>query len=347
MTIQIRRHTTSGSLLRTALAPAEGAKRRSLVATAATAVAAVAIAATPAAAHDKCDSLANATTAGGIFWPPVAGFQIGYYVAKFVDELDEEGIAGPDIINCGGPIELSRDEYAKLTGNSDPNEFFYPYWQATGAFIEASRDFNVSKAEWNRLREQVRSAKMDGLYGIAAELQIKVDEAHATTMSRFTDYESAHDAYAIAIADAAATYRSRKLNFVPPLTVSRVVKIMQSSLQGNVPEFEVRYWIDVACVPPALINGDGLLAPADRFVNDDVPPGTFMDENTLQSPASMLEAVAMTLATDVKANLGRLLPDDFAENAELPVPCAGDLNDDGIVDSNDLGVMLGFWGNCL
>ena len=116
---------------------------------------------------------------------------------------------------------------------------------------------------------------------------------------------------------------------------------------ADVPEFEVRYWVDVACVPPAFIDGEGLLAPADRFVNDEVPPGTFMDASTLQSPATMLDEVAMTLATDVKANLDRLLPDDFADNAELPVPCAGDLNDDGAVDAADLGIVLSFWGNCL
>ena len=329
MTIQIRRHTTMGSLLKRAVAPAAALGRRGLVATAATAVAAAAVVSTPAAAHDKCDSLANATTAAGVFWAPAAAFQVGYYVAKFIDESSRAGEIDPGTIDCGGAITLSADDYDRITGNADPNGYFYPYWQATGEFIQASRDFNLSKAEWQRLREAVRTAKIDGTLGLASELQVKADQAHATTAIRFAAYENAHDAYAIAIADAAETYRSAKLNLVPPLSVSRVVKIMQSSLQGNVPEFEVRYWVDVACVPPAFIDGEGLLAPADRFVNDEVPPGTFMDASTLQSPATMLDEVAMTLATDVKANLDRLLPDDFADNAE------------------DLGIVLSFWGNCL
>ncbi len=346
MTIQIRHHTSGRSFPRNALAPASGARCRNLVATAATAVAAVAIAATPAAAHDKCDSLANATTAAGVFWAPAAGFQVGYYLAKFIDESSQENTAGPDIFDCGGAIELSREDYATITGNTDPNLYFYPYWEATASFIEASRDFNVAKSRWQRLREAVRTAKIGGDSELAGRLQAQADAAHAETSIAFTAYENEHDVYATAIATASRIYAKNQLSFVPALTVADVVGTMQSALDGNVPEFEIRFWIDIGCVPPAYIDAEGILAPADRFVNDEVPPGTFMDASTLASPTAMLQEISTTLSTVVKGNLDRLLPDDFPGNPALSVPCEGDLNDDGLVDSADIGVLLALWGSC-
>ena len=81
-------------------------------------------------------------------------------------------------------------------------------------------------------------------------------------------------------------------------------------------------------------------------MNDEVPPGTFIDAEILRSPATMFDEIAITLASVVRDNLDRLLPDHFEENPALPVPCVGDLNDDGRIDSGDLGILLAFWGNC-
>lgn len=82
-------------------------------------------------------------------------------------------------------------------------------------------------------------------------------------------------------------------------------------------------------------------------MNDDVPPGTFMNAETLVSPATMVWSISTTLSTVAKANLDRLLPDDFSAKSELPVPCVGDLDQDGVVGSSDLGLLLGRWGFCL
>ena len=345
MSTEIRRSTRGRSILGSAATPWMRSRRR-LVATAIAAVTTAGLVLTPASAHDRCDSLANAATAAGVFWPPSAGFQVGYYLAKFIDESTKEGTIDPGIVDCGGAILLSPEDYARITDNTDPEGYFYPYWKTTGAFIEASRDFNVAKARWQRLREAVRDAKVDGNADLAAELQAQADAAHALMTARFSGYQNAHDVYAAAVADAAAIYRDRGLSFVPALSVDRVVKIMQSTLDGDVPEFEVRFWVDIACTPPALIKPEGILAPADRFVNDNVPPGTFLDDSILESPASILERIAVTLSTDVKASLVRLLPDGYEDNAELPMPCVGDLNGDGSINSADLAMILAFWGNC-
>jgi hypothetical protein len=346
MSVQIRLESRHGSVLRNAAGPRLHRPVRHLLAGALAAVTTAALVVTPASAHDRCDSLANAATAAGVFWPPSAGFQVGYYLAKFIDESTKEGTIDPNVVDCGGAILLSPEDYARITGNTDPEGYFYPYWKTTGAFIEASRDFNVAKARWQRLREAVRDAKVDGNADLAAELQSQADAAHASMTARFIGYQSAHDVYAAAVAEAAAVYRDRELSFVPPLSVDRVVKIMQSTLDGDVPEFEVRFWVDIACTPPALIDPEGILAPADRFVNDDVPPGTFLNDEILQSPATILERIAVTLSTDVKASLVRLLPEGYDDNAELPVPCVGDLTGDGVINSADLAIILGAWGVC-
>ena len=322
------------------------ARRSGIVLSTLAAMTAAAALTTPAPAHDKCDSLANAATAAGVFWAPAAGFQVGYYVAKYIDESREANGGGPDVFDCGGAIDLSADDYAKITGDSDPNQYFYPYWKATAAFIEASRDFNLAKSRWQDLRRDVRSAKIEGDLDNANRLQALADAAHAETSIAFTAYENEHDTYAAAMDLASRIYAKNQLSLVPALTVADVVGTMQDSLDGNVPEFEIRFWVDIACVPPAYIDAEGILAPADRFVNDDVPPGTFMDASTLASPATILQEISGTLSTVVKGNLDRLLPDDFQDNLPLPVPCQGDLNGDGQVDSADIGVLLSRWGGC-
>ena len=347
MSLQIRRNTPAESFFGKVNAPDLGSRRRRLAAAALAAVTTASLIATPAEAHDRCDSLANATTAAGVFWPPSAAFQVGYYLAKFADESTRSGDVDPDVLDCGEAISLSPEDYARITENTDPQQFFYPYWKATGSFVQASRDFNLAKARWQGLREAVRSATVDGRPKLAAELQFQTDAAHAKVANRFTEYENAHDVYAAAIGEAATIYEDRGLSFVPPLEVQDVVDTMQDALDGQVPEFEIRFWVDIGCTPPAFIDAEGLLAPADRFVNDDVPPGTFMNSETLASPATMLRTISTTLSTVVKGNLGRLLPDDFPANPVLPVPCVGDLDQDGVVGSSDLGLLLGRWGFCL
>ena len=347
MSLQIRLGKSIESHFGNAITPVFGSRRRHLVATVLAAVTTASLVATPAEAHDECDSLANATTAAGVFWPPAAGFQVGYYLAKFADESTRSGDIDPGVLDCGGSISLSPEDYARLTENTDPEQFFYPYWKATGAFVQASRDFNLAKARWQGLREAVRTATVDGRPKLAAELQFQTNAAHAKVTTRFNEYENAHDVYAAAIGEAARIYEERGLSFVPPLRVQDVVETMQAALDGQVPEFEIRFWVDIGCTPPAFIDAEGLLAPADRFVNDEVPPGTFMDAETLSSPATMLQSIAVTLSTVVKANLDRLLPEGFSDNAVLPVPCVGDLDQDGVVGSSDLGLLLGRWGFCL
>ncbi|MCP4835899.1 MAG: hypothetical protein GY895_14185 [Phycisphaera sp.] len=346
MSLQIRCSTLDETTFGKVLARTARPWRRHLVGTALAAVTTAGLLATPAEAHDRCDSLANATTAAGVFWPPAAGFQVGYYLAKFVDESTRTGDVDPDVLDCGEEISLSLEDYDRLVGYTDPDRFFYPYWKATGAFVQASRDFNVTKARWQELREAVLAARVDGKPKLAAQIQLEVNVAHAELATRFSEYEDAHDVYAVVIGEAARTYEKRSLSFVPPLGVDDVVETMRATLDGDVPEFEVRFWVDIGCTPPAFIDAEGLLAPADRFVNDDVPPGTFMDAETLASPATMLQSIATTLSTVVKADLVRLLPDGFANNAELPVPCLGDLDHDGAVGSSDLGLLVGSWGFC-
>ena len=346
MPLKIRRFHDARSVRAHAGPTGLASTRRRLAVVAASACTATALLSAPATAHDKCDSLANATTAAGVFWAPAAGFQVGYYLAKFVDELGEEGVVDPDVLDCNGPVALSPEDYERLTGDADPNGLFRPYWEATAAFVEASRAFNFSKTRWESLREDVRDARVEGRPKLAEQLQAETDAVHAATADRFNEYRAAHDIYAAAIAEAARIYRDRGLDLVPALTVSDVVDTMQASLEGDVPEFEIRFWVDIACTPPAYIDAEGVLAPADRFVNDEVPPGTFIDAEILRSPATMFDEIAITLASVVRDNLDRLLPDHFEENPALPVPCVGDLNDDGRIDSGDLGILLAFWGNC-
>lgn len=341
MSFQIRRFLRPGFAGASAVAASFVPRKRPVLAGAAAMMAAASLLASPAEAHDRCDSLANATTAAGVFWPPAAGFQVGYYLAKFVDELGREEAVDPDVFDCGGAVSLTPDDYARITGNTDPTGAFYPYWKETGAFIQASYDFNFAKARWQQLREDVRDAKIAGDAGLAEALQAETDAAYGVVVTRLGSYKDAHDTYAASVAEAARIYRERAFSFVPPLGVNTVVKVMQASLDGEVPEFEVRFWVDVACTPLGYIDAEGLLAPADRFVNDAVPPGTYLDAEMLQSPATILDSVAATLATDVKAAVDRLLPD----NDVLPAPCAGDLNGDGIINVGDLGIILGMWGN--
>ena len=341
MSFQIRRFMRSGSAGAPAVAAPRVARRRSILAGAVAVVATTSLLASPAEAHDRCDSLANATTAAGVFWAPAAGFQVGYYLAKFVDELGQEGAVDPGVFDCNGAVSLSPDDYARITGNTDPTGAFYPYWKETGAFIQASYDFNFAKARWHQLREAVLAAKLAGDADLAEAMQAETDAAYGMVATRLGSYKEAHDTYAASIAEAARIYREREFSFVPPLGVGTVAKVMQASLDGDVPEFEVRFWVDIACTPPGYIDAEGLLAPADRFVNDDVPPGTYLDAEMLESPASILDSVAATLATDVKAAADRLLPDNDA----LAAPCAGDLNGDGIINAGDLGIILGMWGN--
>ena len=85
MSFQIRRFFRSGSAGTPAVAAPRTLCRRPVLAGAAAVVATTSLFASPAEAHDKCDSLANAATAAGVFYPPAAGFQVGYYLAKFVD----------------------------------------------------------------------------------------------------------------------------------------------------------------------------------------------------------------------------------------------------------------------
>lgn len=341
MSFQIRRFFRSGSAGASAVAASRVARRRSILGSTVAAVATTSLLASPTEAHDRCDSLANATTAAGVFWAPAAGFQVGYYLAKFVDELGQEGAVDPDVFGPNGPISLSPADYARITGNDDPAGDFFPYWKTTGAFIQASYEFNFAKARWQQLREAVVDAKVQGDAPLAEALQDETDAAYALMTTRFEAYEVMHDEYAGAIGEAARIYRERELSVVPPLSVGTIVKIMQASLDGDVPEFEIRFWVDIAYTPPAYIDAEGLLAPADRFINDDVPPGTFLDEATLESPATIFDRIAVTLSTDVKAGLSRLLPD----NDVLPAPCAGDLNGDGIINVGDLGALLGAWGS--
>lgn len=341
MSFQIRRFFRSGSAGTPAVAAPRTLCRRPVLAGAAAVVATTSLLASPAEAHDRCDSLANAATAAGVFYPPAAGFQVGYYLAKFVDELGEEESVDPDVFDCNGAVSLSPDDYARITGNTDPTGAFYPYWKETGAFIQASYDFNFAKARWQQLREAVLDAKLAGDADLAEALQAETDAAYGMVTTRLGSYKDAHDTYATTIAEAARIYREREFSFVPPLGVDTVVKVMQASLDGQVPEFEIRFWVDIACTPPGYIDAEGLLAPADRFVNDEVPPGTYLDAEMLESPATIFDNIAATLATDVKAAVDRLLPDNDA----LAAPCAGDLNGDGIINVGDLGIILGMWGN--
>lgn len=297
-------------------------------------------------AHDKCDSLANATTAGGVLWGPLAGFQVGYYLAKFVDEstasasstdtkLDQRCVA----TRLG---LLSPEEYISIVSpkEEDPNLQYKFLWDASGDLVRASVALNQAVDQWQQARVALRDAQIDGDAEAARDAQAKMDAAHIEASMAFDSYRAQHSDYAGVAAEAAAIFEKNPPPVQSPLlTLDDVVRTSESMLSNGAPEFERRYFEEIGCVLPKAITANGILAPADRFVNDDVKPGTFISNGFLVSAASLYNEVANTFGGEVAENLDKILPPGFPDNEPLAVEMS--VMTEGKVLANDLGIEPG------
>lgn len=276
----------------------------------------------PAHAHDKCDSLAMATTAGGVLWGPVAGFQVGYFLAKQIDESTKQYQDPDDYMGCDD-LTLDVDTYLALfegveSSNPSIHEDFKFVWDGAGDLIERSRAVGVAVAAWNTARERLLLAEMAGDVARQEQYTKAMNSAHARGMVAFTKYRAEHFRFAFTLGKA-SNFLAESADMIDyvPMTVEDVVASAKEIVDGNLPAYERRYLRDIACLDSSIINADGVLAPAARFLRDDVPPGTFISDEDLVSLERMYTASSLTFRTEVVNNLDDLLPADFVANERL------------------------------
>jgi len=271
-------------------------------------------------AHDKCDSLANATTAGGVFWAPVAGFQIGYYLAKFVDESTAKGqdsnFKHDALCLAKGLRSMTEAEYASIVSSDERDQQFKPLWDASLALHTHSYELNQAVAAWQTAREQVRDARLEGNLQMQAEAQEKQDAAHQSAMSAFKAYQQYHLELA-QVAQRASSLLANTDTGVPPLTVDGIVESAKEWVEKGAPDFEQKAFLQHCLNKQQLAH---VMAPAERFVYDDVPPGTFLDDALLKSPSTIYQEVARTIGDEVavyETLPERVLPQGFENNEPL------------------------------
>jgi len=297
--------------------------------------------------HDKCDSLAFAATAAGVLWPPSAGFQVGYFLAK---QIDESTASASSTVKSIDPVcaatsfgDMNATQYARIVSpaGEDPNQQYKFLWDASGELAKKSLALNEAIVLWQAARVELREALLNGDAVAAANARIKMNEAHASAAGAFELYRLEHSNYA-GVAELAS---GLLITGLPPslpdplLTVDGVVQSAENILSNGAPAFEVSYFTEVGCVLPEAITPAGILAPIDRFVNDDVAPGTFIDDSMLVSASRLYAEVSGTFGGEVAAGLDKILPEGFANNE--PLPLLMEVITEGRILQNDLGIEEG------
>lgn len=301
----------------------------------------------PAFSHDKCDSLAIATTAAGVFWAPSAGFQVGYFLAK---QIDESTASATGTINTIDPVcaarsfgNMSSTQYANIVSpaGEDPNQQYKFLWDASGELAKKSLALNQDIVLWQTAREELREALFIGDDIAAASARLKMNETHASASVAFKTYQQEHSTYA-GVAELASSMFTTGL---PPslpkplLTLGGVVSSAEDILNKGAPAFETRYFTEIGCVLPEAITPTGILAPTDRFINDTVKPGTFIDDSMLLSASRLYAEVSGTFGGEVAAGLDKILPEGFANNE--PLPLLMEIVTEGQIFANSLGIREG------
>ncbi len=305
-------------------------------------VATLAIAPVTGFTHDKCDSLANATTAGGTIWWPVAGFQVGYYLAKYIDESTSSAANPGNKIRGQCELgEMSRAQYDAIVNSQgeDPGQQFKFLWDAAGLLAQKSMGLSQAVHLWQDAREDLQQAQYNGDQSAAQAAREAMSQAHGVGLEAFAAYKQEHANFADTALAAADMFAELPKAPIPPLTVEEVVAFSKDVVVNGAPEQEAKYFLEVGCLRPQFLAPNAILAPADRFVNDDVRPGTFIDNSMLRSPATMYQEIAETFITEVAANLDQILPPGFVNNEpmspELPIMTSG------VIGENSLGLTVG------
>ncbi len=297
----------------------------------------------PGMTHDKCDSGAIATTAAGIFWAPLAAFQVGYYVAKQIDESTSDASLPDDVLDSqclaqGSFGEMDAAQYRGIVSpnNEDPTQQYKFLWDGAGKLTQASLALNRSVAKWQSAREALRTAQIGGDPQAVAEAKRRLNARWEEAKKNLGSYRDQHGTFSDSMLQAAKMFAADPPP-VGPLSVDDVERSAEDMLATGAPVFERQYFEQIACIRPAAVDDPELImSPTVRFVEDGVPPGTFLTDEILATPTALYTAVADTFANEVGPDLDRFLPPGFDENEPLPVEIQ--VIAEGKVGENDLGL---------
>ena len=297
----------------------------------------------PGMTHDKCDSGAIAATAAGIFWAPLAAIQVGYFVAKQIDESTSNASFPDDVLDSqclaqGNFGVIDAEQYLAIVSpnNEDPNLKYKFLWDVAGTLTQAALALNQSVTDWQAAREALRMAQIGGDPRAIAEAERKLNALWQAARNNLEIYRDQHGTFSDAMIQAARMFEADPPP-VEPLFVDDIVRFAEEMLASGAPVFERQYFEQIACIRPEVVDDPELImAPTVRFVKDGVPPGTFLTDKILASPTALYTAVADTFANEVGPDLDRILPPGFANNEHLPVEIQ--VIAEGVIGENNLGL---------
>lgn len=300
----------------------------------------------PGVTHDKCDSGAIATTAAGVFWAPLAAFQVGYYVAKQIDESTSDASFPDHVIESqcfalGNFGEMDAVQYRSIVSpnNEDPNQQYKFLWDEAGKLAQASLALNQSVVEWQSAREALRRAEIGGDPQTIAIAERRLNALWEEANKNKETYRDQHGTFSDAMLQATRMFEADPPP-VKPLSVDDVLQTAEEMLATGAPVFERQYFEQIACIRPEAVDDPELMmAPTDRFVNDGVPPGTFLTDEILASPSTLYNAIARSFVNEVGPDLDRYLPPGFDKNERLPVEI--DVISEGTIGKNDMELKEG------
>ncbi len=261
--------------------------------------------ASPTRAHDKCDSLANATTAGGVFWAPIAGFQVGYYLAKWIDE----SFISTSIVMLNPPTNITTAQYLQMCPQ-DEQLLFKPVWDGALTLVQKANDTSVAIANWRAAKQNYLSALASNDVSGAAQAFTQANALQSSAMATYLVYKDFYTNYSATLFNAGTLLEPGNIvSFPPSFTASYVTAAMQNILSNGPPSYEQQFF-NLVGVPTNYVNAAGVLAPAYSEVND-LSPNPYLTPAVLSTPANLYFAIASAFGTDIRSNLDSFLPPDF------------------------------------
>ena len=266
-------------------------------------------------AHSKCDSLANATSAVAASpgaWP-AAGFQVGYYTAKWIDETWFSSAVMPPGGLVNPPPFLTGTQYLAMCP-LDTDLDFKPVWDGALTLVQKAHPVSVTIAQWKIARQAYEAALLAGDQTAALQALILANSLQRTGMEQFGAYKDYYRTYAKILHDAGKSFEAGHLEAIPgafPAGINEayVRSEMQKIVDNGAPSYEQQFFALVG-IARTSISTTGVLAPALAYVNDPTPD-PFLTAEVLTSPASLYYAVSAAFESEVRGALDSKLPPDF------------------------------------